>query len=225
MQRTITITADHTLAELAATRAGAARVFYRHGLDFCCHGRVSLSEVCTKKQLDLDALVREIEAEAPLAPSFERWDARPLAEVVSHVITDFHEPHRAELTRLLAMARKVEQVHADNPERPRGLADHVESMQLELGQHMQKEELVLFPLIVAGRGRAAAIPIQVLEEEHDDHAKSLARLRVLTDDFHAPEGACVTWKALYLGLAELEQLLMEHIHLENNVLFPRALMS
>ena len=88
---------------------------------------------------------------------------------------------------------------------------------------MQKEEQVLFPMILSGRGAMAAMPVSVMEEEHRDHGKNLERTRALTNDFIAPESACNTWRALYLGLAELERDLMEHIHLENNVLFPRAL--
>jgi regulator of cell morphogenesis and NO signaling len=217
------ITRKDTLADLAATRAGASRVFYRHGLDFCCHGRISLEEACAKKQLDVDALVREIEAQVPTAMDLERWDARPIAEVIQHVLDHFHAAHRAELPRLLEMARKVEQVHADKASCARGLADHVARMADELEMHMQKEEQVLFPMVLSGRGRMAAMPIQIMEEEHEDHGRNLAELRVLTHDFTPPEDACGTWRALYLGLAELDEQLMQHIHTENNILFPRAL--
>jgi len=220
---TAPITRKDTLADLAATRAGASRVFYRHGLDFCCHGRVSLEEACAKKQLDVDALVREIEAQVPLATNFERWDGRPVAELIQHVLDRYHASHRAELPRLLEMAQKVEKVHADKASCPRGLAEHVERMCEELEMHMQKEEQVLFPMVLSGRGRMAAMPIQIMEEEHEDHGRNLARLRELTHDFAPPEDACGTWRALYLGLAELDEQLMQHIHTENNILFPRAL--
>jgi regulator of cell morphogenesis and NO signaling len=219
------ITPATTLAELAATRAGASRIFYRHSLDFCCHGRVSLAEACEKKQLALDELIRAIEAETPLATDFRRWDEQPIPALVAHLLERFHAAHRAELPRLLDMARRVERVHADKPSAPRGLAEHLEHVAEELEAHMQKEEQVLFPLILSGRGRMASMPIQVMEEEHVDHGRNLARLRELAQDFTPPEEACGTWRALYLGLAELEQQVMEHIHLENNVLFPRALRS
>ncbi len=219
------ITPKTTLAELAATRAGASRVFYRHDLDFCCHGRVSLAEACARKNLAVDALVRELEAEAPIAADFERWDEQPIADLIEHVLEHFHAAHRAELPRLLEMARKVEGVHAEKGTCPHGLADHLARIGEELESHMQKEEQVLFPLILAGRGRMASMPIQVMEEEHEDHGRNLARLRELTLDFTAPEEACGTWRALYLGLRELDGELMQHIHLENNVLFPRALRS
>jgi regulator of cell morphogenesis and NO signaling len=91
--------------------------------------------------------------------------------------------------------------------------------------HMQKEEQILFPMIRAGRGRMALMPVQVMEQEHRDHGENLALMRKLASDFVAPEEACNTWRALYLGLAELESELMAHISLENHVLFPRALRS
>ena len=219
------ITPTSTLADLAATHAGASRVFYRHDLDFCCHGRVSLAEACSKKSLAVAELVEELRAETAHAPDFRRWDEQPIPSLVAHVLARFHEAHRAELPRLLAMARKVELVHADKPSCPHGLAEHVQRIAEELEQHMQKEEQVLFPLILAGRGGMAAVPIQILEEEHVDHGRNLARLRDLAQGFKPPAEACGTWRALYLGLAELDEQVMQHIHLENNVLFPRALRS
>jgi regulator of cell morphogenesis and NO signaling len=223
MQATSKISAQSTLADLATTHAGASRVFHQHGLDFCCGGRESLGDACARRGIDPTLLVTEIELE--LAPDFERWDERPLGALIDHVLERFHEPHRAELPRLIAMAAKVEQVHADKSTCPRGLAAFLEQVQDELEDHMQKEEQVLFPLLRAGRGRMASMPIHVLEDEHRDHARNLERLRALTGNYTPPDEACTTWRALYLGLAELERDLMQHIHLENNVLFPRALRS
>ncbi len=219
------ITSASTLAELAATRAGASRVFQRHALDFCCHGRISLAEVCGNKHLALDALIAELELETAKSVDFTRWDERPLADLIAHLLERFHAPHRAELPRLLAMARKVERVHSDKPSCPTGLAAELERIGEELEAHMEKEEQVLFPLILSGRGRFASMAIQVMEEEHVDHGRNLERLREMTHGYTPPAEACGTWRALYLGLAELELALMQHIHLENNVLFPRALRS
>jgi regulator of cell morphogenesis and NO signaling len=217
------ITPQRTLAELAATYAGASRVFYRHGLDFCCHGQVSMAEACAKKQIDVAALVREVEAELRVPGDFTRWDERPIDELIEHILTRFHAGHRAELPRLLEMARRVEKVHAEKPTCPAGLSQHLEHVAEALELHMQKEEQILFPLFRSSRAHMAAMPVQMMEEEHHDHALNLARIRELTGDLKAPPEACGTWSALYLGLADLEQQVMEHIHLENNVLFPRAL--
>lgn len=212
-----------SVGQLASTLAGASRVFHRHGLDFCCGGQVSLAEACGAGGLDPAAILAEIEAEADNAVDFERWDAKPLPEVIDHVLERFHEPHRQELPRLIAMAEKVEQVHADKDACPHGLAAHLARMRDEMELHMRKEEQVLFPLLRDGHGRAATVPIQVMEQEHRDHGTNLERLRELTNAYTPPAEACGTWRALYIGLAELERDLMQHIHIENNILFPRAL--
>lgn len=214
-----------TLASLATQRAGASRVFARHHLDFCCHGNVSLAEACAKRGLDPKEVIREIAAQerGPDAPS--AWESRSLNSLITHLLDRYHRDHRAELPRLVTMARRVEQVHAEKAECPRGLAAAMGRLFEELDLHMQKEEQILFPLIVSGRGAAAGGPIHVMEREHEDVAADLERIRGLTRDYVPPEGACGTWRALYLGLAEFERELMEHVHLENHILFPRALRS
>ena len=214
-----------TLAELATRHAGASRVFQRHGLDFCCHGHVAMAQACDERKLDLAALLCELAGEEPAGEDFERWDERPQEELIQHVLERYHARLRDELPRLLALARKVESVHAARPECPHGLSALLERVSEELEAHMQKEEQVLFPLLRAGRGRIAGMPIQAMEREHEDHGRNLARLRALANDYRAPADGCGSWHALYLGLAELERELMQHIHLENNVLFPRALRS
>lgn len=213
---------DQTLSELALSSAGATRVFHRHGLDFCCNGRVSLEETCAKKSLDVADLIDELQRECAEAPAAPDWSAKSLDEIIDHLLQKFHEPHREELPRLIAMARKVESVHGEKETCPHGLADHLERMHGELEEHMQKEEQVLFPMLRAGRGRMAFMPIQVMEEEHQEHGKNLERLEELAQGFVPPPEACGTWSALFLGLAQLKADLMEHIHLENHVLFPRA---
>ena len=224
MQTSSAITPQTTLAHLAVTWAGASRVFHRHALDFCCHGQVSLDEACERRGLTVERLIEEIEAEERQGEdSFERWDEESLPALIEHLLSQFHESHRAEVPRLTAMAHKVESVHGEKPACPTGLASFLERMHQELELHMQKEEEVLFPMIQAGRGRMAVMPVQAMEQEHEDHGANLARLRKLAHDYTPPEEACGTWRALYLGLAELERDLMHHIHLENNVLFPRAL--
>ncbi len=212
-----------TLAELAVTEPGAARVFYRNGLDFCCGGRRPLDEVCASRGLDADAVLTEITAESSVAPDAPRWDLRPLPELVYFIVDRYHQRLRQTLPELIAMAEKVELRHGDKPACPRGLAAHLHRVHEEVLDHLLKEEGVLFPMILAGRGRATAGPVQVMEMEHDDHKRNLDVLRTLTTGFVPPAEACVTWRALYLGLEQLEQELMQHIHLENHVLFQRAL--
>jgi regulator of cell morphogenesis and NO signaling len=217
------IAPEQTLAELATTLPAASRVFQRHGLDFCCQGRRTLASACAERGLAVADLVDELDAAIP-EPAAERdWQEAPLGELMDHVLAAYHESHRTEVPRLQAMAKKVEQVHAGRPDCPRGLADLLAQVQIALEEHMRKEELILFPAVREGRGRLVEPAVAVMEMEHEDHGRNLARLRQLSADFTPPADACNTWRALYLGLAELELAVMRHVHLENHILFPRAL--
>ncbi len=212
-----------TLADLAVAYPAASRVFHRHGLDFCCGGRRSLSDACEARGLDAAALLEAIASEHRDAADLPRWDTRPLAEIVDHIVGFYHARLRTELPELIAMADKVERTHGDKAACPAGLRAHLEAMYDAVLDHLYKEENILFPMILAGRGANAGAPIHVMEVEHDDHGVALAKTRTLTGDLVPPDEACTTWRALYGRLAGLETELMEHIHLENNILFPRAL--
>ncbi len=214
-----------TLAELATVHPSASRVFHRYGLDFCCGGRRPLSDVCRERGLDEAVLLEAIERESNAEGSETRWDTAPIPELVAFIVSRYHERLRDELPQLVALASKVETKHAEKASCPRGLTMHLTAMHENVLMHLGKEEKVLFPLILDGMGRMAAGPIRVMEQEHDDHREALLQTRALTDDFTPPAEACTSWRALYLRLDALEADLMEHIHLENNVLFPRVLGS
>lgn len=219
----MTATPSSTLADIATTHPGAAGVFYRHGLDFCCGGRRSLAEACSARGLDAAAVLDEVAREAAANPAGTRWDVEPLPALITFIVETYHRRLREALPDLVRMAKKVELRHADKAACPRGLADHLAAMHGSVLEHLAKEEQVLFPMILAGQGRLAVGPVHVMEVEHDEHARDLRTMRQLTGDMEAPQEACPTWRALYLGLQQLERELMEHIHLENNVLFSRAL--
>jgi regulator of cell morphogenesis and NO signaling len=121
------------------------------------------------------------------------------------------------------LAGQVERAHVDKPDCPRGLSDLLADVQAAVESHLSKEEKILFPLILAGRGQTAHMPVQAMIHEHEDHGQNLIRIRKLTKDLKLPEYACASWRELYRALGELEVELMDHIHLENNILFPRAL--
>lgn len=214
---------DITLAELATTLPAASRVFHRHRLDFCCNGGRRLADACAARGLDPAAILAEVEDGTRDASGAVRWDEQPIADLIAHIVSRYHESLRVELPRLFAMARKVERVHGDKRACPRGLEALLAGMSCELIEHLTKEEHVLFPMILGGAGALASAPIRVMLREHEEAGECLARIRALTRDFTPPDEACATWRALYLGLAELEVELMDHIHLENNVLFPRVL--
>ncbi|MBL9079977.1 MAG: iron-sulfur cluster repair protein YtfE [Planctomycetes bacterium] len=216
------ITADVSLGDLATRWAGASRVFVRHGLDFCCNGRESIAAACRRKGLEPGGIVAELLAELTAPTDDTGWQDRPTEALVRHIVARYHQGHRDELPRLVRMASKVEAVHGDKPFCPRGLAAFLQLLGEDLESHMQKEEQVLFPLLLAAAHAHAAMPITVMEREHEQHGVNLTRLRQLAHDFVPPAQACGTWRALYLGLAEFEREVMQHIALENHVLFPRA---
>lgn len=158
---------------------------------------------------------------APLAHG-EQWGHVSAATLIDHILTRYHEVHRLQLPELIRLALKVEQVHADHPECPTGLADHLRTMQQELESHMQKEEQVLFPMLARGHGAMAGMPIMVMRMEHDDHGVALERLLALTHDLSLPPAACNTWRGLYEGIQTFKDDLTAHIDLENNILFQNA---
>lgn len=217
------INANETLGQVAAAHPASTLVFLRHRLDFCCGGGQKLADACRAADLDPEAVIAEIAAEEA-TKSPERWDTRPLPELIDFILVRYHEPLRSDLPALIDAARKVERVHGKKASCPHGLASHLERLDAEVRQHLAKEEQVLFPAIQSGRrGAQVHMPVRVMMQEHDDHGENLRRLRELATDFRPPPEACATWRALYAGLEKLESELMEHIHLENNVLFPRVL--
>jgi regulator of cell morphogenesis and NO signaling len=221
------INPDSKVGQIAAEHPLATRVFARHGIDFCCGGGKPLGEVCTQRGLDAATVLAEIEGELATPSATEvRWDQAPLGDLVEHILAAYHKPLKEELPRLEAMARKVVDVHRDKqPETLPELLSVYLGLKAELEQHMAKEEQILFPMIQSGQGSMATGPISVMEHEHDSAGGALRRLRELTGDYQVPEEACNTWRALWHGLAALEESLHQHIHLENNILFPRALGS
>ena len=221
----MTIQADTPVGQIATEYPMATKVFARHGMDFCCGGGKPIQNVCDSKGLDVAAVLDEIrEAVADPDSDLERWDDAPLDALITHILTTYHEPLKEELQRLEFMATKVNTVHGSKmPEVLPELLSTVLALKAELEAHMAKEEQILFPLILQGRGTMAGGPIAVMESEHQSAGDALGRLRQLTGDFEVPHGACNTWRALWHGLAALETETHQHIHLENNILFPRAL--
>lgn len=215
-------TKDTPLNELATSCAGAVPVFHRHRLDFCCGGARSLVDACAERGLDADALLAEIEGASAGIPVRD-WSAMTPPEIAALIVEHYHLPLREDLPRLLGMARKVERVHGDKQDCPRGLADHLAALLEAVEDHLEQEENVLFPSLSRAGATPDAAVVTALVHEHDDHATGLRRTRELAHDLVPPTAACTTWRALYLGLEQFERDLMEHVHLENTVLFPRAL--
>lgn len=207
---------NQPIGQIAVDLPGATAVFRRLKLDFCCGGQVPLAEACARRGLDAAPVLAEL-------ATLDRGDGATVpqqpAALIDHILARYHALHRAQLPELIRMARRVEAVHREQPAVPAGLAELLEAIQGEMLEHMAKEEGILFPMLRQGHP-AAAHPIAVMRHEHDAHGQQLQRLQALTDGFTPPAGACNTWRALYSGGRAFVDDLMQHIHLENNLLFP-----
>lgn len=229
-----------TVAEIAAGSLAAVKVFEKLGIDYCCGGKRPLDEVCRTKGLETQEVQRQLDAAISTSPAQQRdWTTAPLRELIGHIVQTHHEYLKRELGPLGERVAKVERVYSARPEavdRVAGLSDIFQELTSEMLMHMQKEEMMLFPVIEAceqsvDAGRplpslpfgSVANPIRMMEYEHDSAGSALARMREITKDFDVPPYACVTYKAMIAGLRELEEDLHLHVHLENNILFPRAL--
>ncbi|MDO9072957.1 MAG: iron-sulfur cluster repair protein YtfE [Rubrivivax sp.] len=214
---------DQSLGQLARRIAGATRLFDAHQLDFCCGGNQTLRAAATAAGIDAAPIVAGLQVlqSQAVADDAQDVDALDAPTLVDHILTRYHAVHREQLPELIRLARKVESVHGERADCPRGLADHLAEWAQELESHMRKEEDVLFPMIVRGAGDLAGAPITVMRMEHDEHGVSLRRVAELTNDITPPPAACTTWRALYTGLRGFRDDLMQHIHTENNILFER----
>ena len=216
---------DIPLVTLARELPGATDLFNRHKLPSCCGGSKTLREAFAEHELDEDALIDELNAliAQPVEKHEQNWQQASDGELVEHLLQRYHQVHRRQLADLIYLAEKVEHTHFEHPDCPLGLADHLRTMAAELEQHMQKEEMILFPMLTRGQGAMAGGPIRVMLGEHDDHAAAIDRIDALTDGIAMPEGVCNSWRGLYLGLQTFKDDLQKHIQLENEILFARHL--
>lgn len=229
---------EKTISEIAVERPASLRVFEQLGIDYCCGGKKSLASVCDKLNLSVDAVLARIEKAETMASTAEEtdWNHATLASLCSHIVSKHHTFVRAELARLSKIIQKVVAVHgAAHPEVVK-VRDYFNDVNKDMTLHMMKEEQVLFPYIEKmGQAVTAkkalplaffgsvANPITAMMNEHDVAGGLLAEMRAITHGYSLPEGACTTFRAMYEGLNDFEQDLHQHVHLENNILFPRAL--
>ena len=214
---------NQSLGALAIAIPRATKLFRQYNLDFCCGGKQTLLRAANKKELDIEKLEAELAALQTNSPISQDWQQVQLGELIDFIIHRYHERHHEQLTELIIMAEKVERVHGKKPGCPRGLTVQLEAIYQEMSEHMQNEEQLLFPLIQQGLGSQTGSTIALLEAEHEAVGQQLNVVKQLTQNVTPPVGACNTWCALYSGINEFINDTMEHIHLENNLLFPRAL--
>jgi regulator of cell morphogenesis and NO signaling len=226
-----------TVREIALEQPSSIRVFEHFGIDYCCGGRKPLAEACAARNIEVDTVLAALEAatKGP-APTGEDWTSASLESLSAHIIVTHHAYVKRELPRLAALAERVVRRHGDTQAELPLLQAKLALLDEELTQHLVKEEVVLFPYVAKleralttgstlprGCFGTVANPIAMMTAEHDAAGGLLAEMRELSNNFTPPVGACPTYCAYYAGLGEFEQDLHRHIHLENNILFPRAI--
>jgi regulator of cell morphogenesis and NO signaling len=226
-----------TVKEYALEMPGATRIFEKLGIDYCCGGDKSLAEACAKAGVAVDEVLGSLEqterSDETLAS--EGWQTESLAELITHIVEKHHAFTRQELARLEGLLVKVCGVHGQNHPELSRIQNQFQELSRELEPHMLKEERVLFPFIIqmeeaAKNHRALPAPpfgtvrnpVRVMMAEHDAAGETLREMREASSDYRVPEDGCISYQTLYGALAALEADLHQHIHLENNLLFPRA---
>lgn len=228
---------EETIGELVAKDFRKAQVFKKLGIDFCCGGKKTLTEVCDKKGIDIHKVEAELAAISgdgqPSGQNFQKWDLGFLADYIANT---HHTYVRDSIPFLSEISQKVARVHGDRHPELIKVAQSFARVAQDLSMHMMKEENILFPYIkeMAGAKKSGtslpashfasvANPIQVMEMEHETVGEDLSEIRELTNDFELPADACASYTVLFQKLQEFESDLFQHVHLENNILFPKAL--
>ena len=226
-----------TVGEMVVADYRKAEVFRKFGIDYCCGGKKPLDEICRKKNIDPDAVRKELDA-LDLVPRAidDDLENAPLDRLAAHIVDHHHRYVTESLPILYELTAKVARVHGERHPELLEIAGHFNAIAAELDLHMQKEERMLFPYIsrlaVAareGRRIAPAVfgsvenPVRMMESEHESAGSGMEEIRRLSADFTPPEGACTSYRVLFAKLNEFEQDLHRHVHLENNILFPRAI--
>ena len=229
-------TGNQTVKELAVQVPGAARVFEHFGIDYCCGGNVPLEQACGKAGLRLEEVLSSLDNAPRDAATAVDWSEAPLAALAQHIVVKHHAFTRAETTRLEGLFAKVHAAHGAKHPELAGMQATFSSMADELRMHMMKEENILFPYLAAmeraviekkplPRAMFGSVenPVRNMMKEHDDAGEALRTVRESSHGYAAPDDACTTYRELYRSLQEFEADMHEHVHLENNILFPRAL--
>ncbi len=221
------------VGQFVADMPGRFRIFQDHGIDFCCGGKQPLEQACRDKGIDANKLLKELLGYQPRADDAQGLAGMTLTQICDHIEATHHAYLRDVMPRLSTMAAAVVKAHGAHHPEVLQVQQTFEALCDELQSHMMKEERILFPGIRAleagdamacGHCGSVQNPIHVMESEHDSAGDALATMRRLTGGYKAPADACNTFRALLSGLEELEADLHQHVHKENNILFPRAIM-
>lgn len=227
---------DRTVGELAAEMPVSIRVFEAWKIDYCCGGATPLADACARAGKTVDQFVEAIESAVVIPDGVARdWSRETLPGIAAHLVDAYHGYTRAELETLRPLAEKVLGVHGERHDELAGVMATVLDLTNDMLPHMLKEEQVLFPYVEQLEQATAAgtapptpffgtvkNPVRNMMLEHDRVGELLARMRTLTNDYTVPHDACFSYRELYRRLAEFEARTHEHVHIENNVYFPRA---
>lgn len=224
-----------SLAQIVNTNHRAATVFEKYHLDFCCKGKRTLQQACTESELKIEEVLSDLERTAQEKSIPVHYENMSLTQLADYIVLTHHSYVKKEMPAILSYLEKVASKHGNgHPEMMRVL-ELFATVKEEMGQHMQKEEQILFPRIKEveqqlGEGNEIIInntyllsPISMMEQEHDHAGSLLSEIRQLTNDYTPPADACTTYKLSFASLQAFEHDLHQHVHLENNILFPKAL--
>ncbi len=223
------VLSDLPVAELVAEHPECAAIFSQYRIDYCCHGDIAVSEAARRRNVDLGALTRDLEAAIDRRTGGERASLRdlPTDELIHHIVTTHHDYLREALPFLRALASKVAAVHGHDGPHLVTIRDTVARLHESLIAHLDEEEHVTFPAILAAeQGEAATQPtlakaLREMRDEHHGVAELLVELRRASNDFTLPSGACNSYRTLYAELEQLEADTHRHVHIENHILAPR----
>ena len=230
---TLSFTPESTVAEAAVSNPAVPRLFESLGIDYCCGGKRTIREAATRAGIAPQLVLSSLQDLATTMREPERdWSTAPIADLVKHIVDSHHVFIRTETPRIEGLLAKVAAKHGPLHPEVLELQDIFVALSQELATHLMKEEQIVFPAASklstgfdanSGCFGSIEMPIARMFEEHDDAGALLASIRRLTNNFHPPEDACMSFKALYHALGEFERDLHQHIHLENNILFPKAI--
>lgn len=229
-------TEEKTIGQFVKDDYRTAQVFQQHGLDFCCGGNRTIKEACKKKDLNPDEIFRDLEQIKTSGIKEDNYSQWSLDFLVDYIVNNHHKFTRNKLPEIGKYAKKVAKVHGERHEELNEIYYEFTMLHTEIFNHLDKEERILFPyikeLVEADKNDKkpkvpefgeAANPIAMMEDEHDEAGDSMAKIRKLSNDFTPPPDACTTYRLLYQNLEGFEKDLHKHVHLENNILFPKAL--
>ncbi|MCH2451407.1 MAG: iron-sulfur cluster repair di-iron protein [Gracilimonas sp.] len=216
------------VGEIVAEDYRTAQVLRSYGLDFCCGGGRTLEKACTSKKIELEQVVAEIEALNLADNTEDNYNEWSLDFLTDYIVNNHHSYVRKMLPEISFYAEKVARVHGERDPELYDILQNVQLLRSEMLGHLEKEEQELFPQIkelVSQKktGSVKSAIVEALEEEHDKAGELMANIEALTNGFNPPQNACASYRVLFQNLEGFQQDLHKHVHLENNILFPKAL--